>query len=441
MPPSSRTELIALLAQGKPGELLGTPESDWVDFKSGGFGAPYDLRTPKGKFEFSKDVAAFANSGGGLIVCGVTAKQKANELVEAATKLTPLQQSLIKIDQFKTTVDDLVRPLIRVSYHWFAHPDGDAEASGYYFVIDIEGLADADRWALVRKVLNDKDQFTEGWTVPIRHDDRTTTMSADDAYRLMNDGLRSRTAPPWAALAPTPPSDPAQARHDLEAHLGWDELPILFWQSAPQNAPELIDGLHSQEGIRGALLNQDALRPHGGFNFSSDYKRPEPYRGGLLLADSRRAVAVAADGTVSASVVATSEMLGWGMEQRFGETGRINVVTLSELMLEYFRLVDEKIMPTVDGPWQHRTVTARFAQVPARTLAPGPNPEFPFLGAVQQASADTWNQSWTAHGNPEQDAYEGLQRVYALFGLDANQNPYVQDQRLSEELLQAAFSR
>ncbi|OKK05316.1 hypothetical protein AMK09_37885 [Streptomyces sp. CB02488] len=441
MPASSRSELIALLAQEKPEELLGTAECDWVDFKSGGFGAPYDLSTPKGKFELSKDVAAFANSGGGLIVCGLTAKQKATELVEVATKLTPFQQSLIKIDQFKTTVDDLVRPLVKVSYHWFAHPDGDDEASGYYFVIDIEGLADADRWALVRKVLNDKDQFTEGWTVPIRHDDRTTTMSADDAYRLMNDGLRSRTAPPWAALAPTTPSDPAQARHDLEAHLGWDGLPVLFWQSALQNAPELVDGLHSQDGIRGALLNQDVLRPHGGFNFSSDYKPPEPYRGGLLLADGRRAVSVGADGTVTAAVVATDEMLGWGMERQFGETGRINVITLSELMLEYFRLVDRKILPAVAGTWQHRIVTGRFAGTPPRTLAPGANPDFPFIGAVHKASADKWNKSWTANGDPEHDAYEGLQRVYALFGLDANQNPYVQGTELSTELLLAALAR
>ncbi|MFJ8390655.1 hypothetical protein ACIQ9Q_40470 [Streptomyces sp. NPDC094438] len=118
---------------------------------------------------------------------------------------------------------------------------------------------------------------------------------------------------------PRPLSDPAQARHDLEPHLGWDELPVLFCQSTPQNAPELINGLHSQDGIRGALLDQGTLGPHGVFNFSSAHTRPEPYGGGLLLADGRQAVAVAADGTVTAAVIATSEMLGWGMEQRFSQ--------------------------------------------------------------------------------------------------------------------------
>ncbi|WP_415953819.1 hypothetical protein [Streptomyces sp. KLOTTS4A1] len=63
--------------------------------------------------------------------------------------------------------------------------------------------------------------------------------------------------------------------------------------------------------------------------------------------------------------------------------------------------------------------------------------------------ADTDRPTWSVYEAAvyrgtvaaEQDAYEGLQRVYALFGLDANQNPYVQNKRLSEELLQAAFSR
>ncbi|MFJ2186703.1 hypothetical protein ACIOJE_01905 [Kitasatospora sp. NPDC087861] len=353
--------------------------------------------------------------------------------------MTPFQQTLIKIDQYKAAIDELVRPLIKVSYHWFAHPDRGDDAAGHYFVLDVEGLPEGERWALVRRVLNDKDQFTEGWTVPVRHDDRTVTLSADDAYRLLNDGMRSRMTPSWAVPAPTPPADPAQARRNLETRLGWEDLPVLFWQSTPHDSPELVNGLHGQNGIRGALLNQDALRPHGGFNFSSAYQGPDPYRGGLLLADSRRAISVAPDGTVTAAAVATEQMLGWGMDQGAGEARRINVVALSEMMLEYFRLVDRKILPAVEGPWRHRVVASRFGHAPARTLAPGPNSSFPFLGMVRPASANDWNKSWIAQGDPEKDAYEGLQRVYALFGLDADQNPYVRDRKLSTDVLQTAF--
>ncbi|MFJ2186702.1 hypothetical protein ACIOJE_01900 [Kitasatospora sp. NPDC087861] len=48
MPVSSRSELITYLAQQQPEELLGTPECDWIDFKSAGHGAPYDLSSARG---------------------------------------------------------------------------------------------------------------------------------------------------------------------------------------------------------------------------------------------------------------------------------------------------------------------------------------------------------------------------------------------------------
>jgi hypothetical protein len=95
MPASSRSELITFLAQQRPEDVLGTAECDWVDFMGAGHGAPYDLSTHKRRFELSKDVAAFADAGGGLIVCGITAKQKANELVEVARKLTPFRWQLV----------------------------------------------------------------------------------------------------------------------------------------------------------------------------------------------------------------------------------------------------------------------------------------------------------------------------------------------------------
>jgi hypothetical protein len=92
------------------------------------------------------------------------------------------------------------------------------------------------------------------------------------------------------------------------------------------------------------------------------------------------------------------------MERGFGEKGRLNVVALSEMMLEYYRLVDHKVVPEVPGVWQHRIVAARFADEPPRKLAPGVNPAFPLIGAGQRASTNDWNMTWTAHGDPEQDA-------------------------------------
>ncbi|MFI9604767.1 helix-turn-helix domain-containing protein [Streptomyces sp. NPDC052043] len=80
--PESPDQLTALLAAQQPEAILGTPESQWVDFKSVGPKGPYDLSTEKGKFELAKDVAAFANASGGLLVCGFRAKRRPTQLHE-----------------------------------------------------------------------------------------------------------------------------------------------------------------------------------------------------------------------------------------------------------------------------------------------------------------------------------------------------------------------
>src|SRR4051812_12063100 len=49
-------QLVSLLTAKQPHEIQGTPESEWVDFKSISHKGPYDLSTDKGKFELSKDV-------------------------------------------------------------------------------------------------------------------------------------------------------------------------------------------------------------------------------------------------------------------------------------------------------------------------------------------------------------------------------------------------
>jgi len=55
------------LSRARRGEpLVGTEESDQLDFKL----APYVLDAPHQKWELAKDVAAFANRRGGVIVIG-----------------------------------------------------------------------------------------------------------------------------------------------------------------------------------------------------------------------------------------------------------------------------------------------------------------------------------------------------------------------------------
>ncbi|MEV5801733.1 AlbA family DNA-binding domain-containing protein [Streptomyces collinus] len=57
---------VALRAQ-KPDLLLEQPEGQWLDAKT----VPYALRDPREVEELAKDVCAFANGGGGVLVLGL----------------------------------------------------------------------------------------------------------------------------------------------------------------------------------------------------------------------------------------------------------------------------------------------------------------------------------------------------------------------------------
>jgi len=50
-------------------QLIGREEDAWFEAKQR---SPYDLTPPTGRYELAKDVSAFANADGGLLVVGLT---------------------------------------------------------------------------------------------------------------------------------------------------------------------------------------------------------------------------------------------------------------------------------------------------------------------------------------------------------------------------------
>ncbi|WP_167455505.1 AlbA family DNA-binding domain-containing protein [Streptomyces tirandamycinicus] len=433
----SRSALIEALAAGRPDDLLGVAEASWVDFKR----SPYDLASDKGKYELCKDVAAFANAHGGLLVLGVVAEKKNNQALEVATDLRPFPQSRVDVVKYVDTLNEYLRPRVAVSHHWYHDPARSAaEADHYYLVIEVEPVPEPSRYVLVRRMINDKERFVDGLAVPVRHGDRTVYMPSEDVYQLINEGVRARDAAAvGAALAPPGAEWGEQADQvldELEQRQDWEEAPVLFWQSFPARpVTGILPGLHSNDGIKRGLKYQDVLRPSG-FNFQDSTGRLQTLNGGLYLGRTRCAVWVRPDGLVTAGATATSDMLCWAMNDS-AWAQRLNVHVLTEMTLEYFRIADRLVAPRVAGPWQHRVVTRRFQGDRPRSLGPGGSGLQAFLSDASAASADSWDQSWPADGDPERDAYEALVRVYALFGLDVSTNPDVDSDRVSEERLRA----
>ncbi|MCL8015853.1 hypothetical protein M1L21_32755 [Streptomyces sp. AS02] len=80
-----------------------------------------------------------------------------------------------------------------------------------------------------------------------------------------------------------------------------------------------------------------------------------------------------------------------------GGPRRIGVFVLTEITLEYFRLVDQHVLPLVEGAWTHRIVASDFTKDPGRTLAPAtilPSRSGAPLSQLRAATGTTAGRPW-----------------------------------------------
>jgi hypothetical protein len=439
----THSEILKALAQHAPEDIVGTAESTTIDFKQ----CLYPLDLPKGRFDLCLHVAAMANAAGGLIICGFKADKAPTEVHECASHIMKVPRALLDVPRHKDVLIANVWPLVDVGFEFFPHSPQDPDHG--YLVIEVQALPEHERFATVRRFLNDDGKLVEGFVIPIRHGDQTTYPSAEELHHLMADAHRFRNLPTTLRHHPSPdaPTPTATLDEHLSDLLGtkmtWTEmlLPVLVWQSTPDQPTTLLEGMYERNGgVYGALDRPQILR-ESGFNFEILGNPPSIENGALVKSEPRRAIRIDPDGTVTAAALATEDMLGWA-SQRQGTTQPLNVIVLTEMTLEYFRLVDTHIKPRATGPWHHRIHAQRFQQPTTVTLGTGGgNVRFPFHGQVRPASFQQRNCTWTAIGDPERDAYEALNQIYALFGLPVSANPFVDGNRVSTEAFLTALAR
>ena len=127
---------------------------------------------------------------------------------------------------------------------------------------------------------------------------------------------------------------------------------------------------------------------------------------------------------VTAVATVNDEMLAWAMHNHPDQPQRLNVIAVVEITLEYFRLVDEHILPGTATKFKHSIATRKFAGDPPVALPEGlPNVVSSFSGRT--ASADTrYHFDQYIPANAERDAYEALWRLYATFQLGPDRVPF-----------------
>ncbi|WP_460304877.1 hypothetical protein [Actinocorallia aurea] len=175
---------------------------------------------------------------------------------------------------------------LRVTISHFWYPDHTPATTAdplHYLVLEVEPVPEALRHVTVRRTLNDKETFAEGLSIPLRHGDCTVYLPSEDAYQLINEGLHARNTPAAITVPPTGglAQEAAQCLDELERLQDWEDTPLLLWQSIPPRSAQILPGLHSNDGVRGALRDQDVLRADG-FDFQDTYGRLRVHEGGSI---------------------------------------------------------------------------------------------------------------------------------------------------------------
>ncbi|MGX1759944.1 RNA-binding domain-containing protein [Streptomyces lydicus] len=188
MPKDLKSALAALDAHG-PVSLLGLRESQWLDVKV----APYELADPKAAEELAKDIGAFANGGGGVIVIGIATRPEHDE--EVLDHIVGVEPDAVNLDQIRKLIRQRITPAPRgVRVAWSG---GDDERVVF---IDVPAQAVDTLFVVPAPVGKHGSPRTDTAAVPMRDGDSTHWLLRTEIQQLLSAGVRASGMPTAQAL-------------------------------------------------------------------------------------------------------------------------------------------------------------------------------------------------------------------------------------------------
>lgn len=198
---TTQAELLLALERGQFDSIIDTQESDWIDFKE----APYQLQQPHQRWELAKDVAAFANGLGGVIIIGYRTRRPENALVDIATEHRRIQKGLINWDAYRQTIASWVYPHLEFARFFHRHLRPLHEGT-WSLWLSVVGL-DRDGGVVLVPMIGRGGEMARFWrsmkweqrgplrpTAHVRF--ASTGQSGTDAYRLLVEFYALFGAPP-----------------------------------------------------------------------------------------------------------------------------------------------------------------------------------------------------------------------------------------------------
>ena len=188
--PKDLKSALAALDAHEPASLLGLRETQWLDAKKD----PYQLDDPKAAEELIKDVAAFANGGGGVIVMGIATRPEHDE--EILDHIVGVDPSAVDLDRIRKQIRQRITPAphgVRVGW---SGADGEPRV----VFIDIPAQAAATLLVVPAPVGRHGSARTDTVAVPMRDGDSTHWLPRTELQRLLSAGVRASGMPTAQAL-------------------------------------------------------------------------------------------------------------------------------------------------------------------------------------------------------------------------------------------------
>jgi hypothetical protein len=442
MPVQNEDELFRALETGLFQDVLGTPESDWVEFKE----QPYRLDDPRQRFELAKDVSAMANVRGGVIVIGYDTKADEVSEIEFASKLRPMPKDMFPIRRIRDIVRDLTHPSLDVQCSWYS-VDADESIRGVA-AISVPRLDERLKLAVVRAAdMGDgRDPTERAIGVFRREQSDNRSVPAHVVQEWMTIGrtpfpeLRLRSGPGHHLNDEVYPSPSEQLSDDL--NLLRPERPCMTIQSAPMESLRL-DWLTRATIVElyNVFLHPEQARTAG---FNLDFGRDlEHLPGGGVRKVRSEAASLSLLPSGLMTLIVGYEYLGWAMGEKTRypphPRGAMNALALTEFTFEfcgyYARMVasaggtTHKMVLTIhDHPIGSNVRAHLYGRWDAR------------WGAAGSASSLTGNRGSaqivveSRMDDPPSTAYELLVRLYREFGHTADAVSFARDGRIDPDL-------
>lgn len=439
---ATRSELFEALGQDRYDDIVGSAETTELEFKS----APYLPWDDDRRLEFAKDVSAIANGGGGVLIFGFKTTPDTLNARDVVTEQTPVPTDKVDLNAYRQALAAWTYPPVTgVEMRWWGVVDGKG-----YLTLDVPATPDSQQPTLVTKATADglKKAILVGHFV--RSGDQVNRTTAPELHAAIRLGrFMGQLGLSSQGLSVAGPSGPTSEQREqrLTSDLSQGEFtgrPRYYLQAWPNANAEVVGILsRDYDSLRRRMPFPQELRQYG-WGMRSGAQPTDIPNGGLRVVSSRLTLSLERTGLLSLIAAADSTYLAWADERRGRPNGLVGIAVV-ESTLEFMRFFKNEVMPRCQPPVAQWTVAGGMADLiegpTATSLHDGPTSRFSLEWHTATASAFQFGPiTFAADITAGHAAFRVLREVYAQFGMDEAEIPYVQDGEVSEAIIAAITS-